>query len=207
MAFWYNMSWPFSLNLHSFIWIWALDFLKCNAKFYILPQTFHFVDSIPFFCFLKIWMSILASKISVFLPLWSVFLPFSWGFDSFNESPLQWWTCNLDFFVSVSDWHCRTTCLLGRSQDLCHTWSCTVESATVWTCEVVLRFCPSCVPIKPLHSQVPTTAVTQDPQEHSHCHLFPGNRHCGLSQFLLSLLLPWIIQSATTLSVQEQNQG
>ena len=74
MAFWYNMSWPFSLNLHSFIWIWALDFLNCNAKFYI-------VDSIPFFfCFLKIWMSILSSKISVFLPLWRVFFFFFYLF-------------------------------------------------------------------------------------------------------------------------------
>ena len=107
----------------------------------------HFILSILSHVFLKIWISILSSKISIFLPLWGDFFTFYWGFDSFNESPLQWWTCNLDFFVSVSDWHCRTTCLLGRSQDLCHTWSCAVESATVWICEVVLPFGPSCVPL------------------------------------------------------------
>lgn len=162
----------------------------------------HFILSILSHVFLKIWISILSSKISIFLPLWGDFFTFYWGFDSFNESPLQWWTCNLDFFVSVSDWHCRTTCLLGRSQDLCHTWSCAVESATVWICEVVLPFGPSCVPIKHLHTRFPTSTDTQHLQEHGHCHLFPGNRRCGLSQFLLSLLVPWIIQGATALSVQ-----
>lgn len=66
-----------------------------------------------------------------FLPLIRSFInavglsfAFTQDFDAFGKSPSQWWTCNLYFFASGSFRYCRTTRLLGRSQDVYHISSC-----------------------------------------------------------------------------------
>ena len=111
------MSWPFPLNLHSFIWIWALfSWIAMQSFTFYLIYFILSILSHVFFENLNLYPII--KNINFPTTLGGFFFTFYWGFDSFNESPLQWRTSNLNFFVSVSDWHCRTTYLLGRSQDL-----------------------------------------------------------------------------------------
>lgn len=205
MAFWYNMSWPFSLNLHFFIWIWALDFLNCNAKFYILPQTFHFVDSIPVFLlfFENFNVYPIIKNISFPTTLEGFFLPFF--FEDLilsmevhcSDGPVT----GISLFLSLTGivgphvfWgdHRTVSHLVMRRR--------VSDSVDLWSR-------PSLSPLLCAYQASPLPSphhCCQDPQQHSHCHLFPGNRHCCLSQFLLSLLLPCIIQGATTLSVQSK---
>lgn len=110
-------------------------------------------------------------------------------FDSFSESPLQWRVCNLDFFASGSDWYCRTVHLWQKSH-LCITPGYAqvrlIQDGSVELWELHTSFPTSCVSLRHLHTQISTIAIIQYPWEHGRGHLFPDNRHCGLSQVVLN---------------------
>ena len=165
----------------------------------------HFILSILsqfFCCFLKISMSILSSKISVFLPLWRVFFTFFFedlilSMEVHCSDGLVTW---ISLFLSLTGivgphvfWgdHRTVSHLVMRRR--------VSDSVDLWSR-------PSLSPLLCAYQASPLPSphhCCQDPQQHSHCHLFPGNRHCCLSQFLchfccpasFKVLQPWVFKA------------